>query len=514
MTFFNRLKVSVLASVLCLTTAFSAPVFATQDTAVASENRYNLEIQSNTWENWPAGPQVYAESAIVMEASTGTILYAKNIDEQLYPASITKIMTVLLALENCEMDEEVTFSHNAVFSIEKGSSSISRDEGEILTVEECLYGIMLESANDCSNAIAEHISGTTEAFAELMNQRAAELGCTNTHFVNPHGLPDDNHYTSAHDMALITQEVIKHEKFRQISGTSRYVLRTTNKKDEELYMSNHHYMISANKTSKFLDDTVFAGKTGYTTVALNTLMTCATRNGMDLIVVTMKTQGTGQQGIPIYPDTANLINYAGENFHKVNISQNETNFTIGQNQLFDTGSSIFGNTAPMIEMDTEGYVILPVNADLSDASPQLEFVDAEGSPVIASLSYTYAGQKIGSTELKLSSSDMQEFNFQKTGEEGEDAVSPEETSTSSAGEKEERLIKINLRIVGIIAGILLLILVIILLVIRISRDYSIDLNFLRKWRSKKADWNSFSNSRRRRYKSRKRRKRNNRKFKF
>ena len=150
---------------------------------------------------------------------------------------------------------------------------------------------MMESANECSNAIAEHISGSTEAFADLMNQRAAELGCSNTHFVNPHGLPDENHYTCPRDMALIAREVIKHEKFRQIAGTPRYTLRATNKKDEELLMNNHHYMINSYKTSRFLDDTVFAGKTGYTTVALNTLVTCATRNGMDLIVVTMKTLG-------------------------------------------------------------------------------------------------------------------------------------------------------------------------------------------------------------------------------
>ena len=168
----------------------------------------------------------------------------------------------------------------------------------------------------------------------------------------------------------------------------------------------------------------------------------------------------------------------------------------------------------MIEMDTEGYVILPVSAEFSDASPQLEFVDTEDSSVIAALSYTYAGQTVGSTELRLTSDEMQEFNFQKTGEESEDAASPEGTSASSAGEKEERLVKINLRILGIAAGILLLILVIVLLAIRISKNYSFDLNFLRKWRSKKADWNSFSNSRRRRYKSRKRRGRNNRKFKF
>lgn len=511
MKFINRLKVSVLASVLCLSTLFSAPVFATEDPAIASENRYNNEIQSNTWENWPAGPQVYAESAIVMEASTGTILYAKDIDAQHYPASITKIMTVLLALENLDMDEEVTFSHNAVYSIDYDSSHIARDEGEILTVEECLYAIMLESANECSNAIAEHMSGSIEAFAERMNQRAAELGCTNTHFVNANGLPNDDHYTSAHDMALITREAIKHEEFRKISSTPRYTLRATNKKSDELLMNNHHYMISNYKTSRFIDDTVFAGKTGYTTVALNTLVTCATRNGMDLIVVTMKTQGSGEKGVPIYPDTANLLNYASENFHKVNIAENETNFSLGQNELFDTGSSIFGTTAPLIEMNRDGYIVLPVNADFSSASPQLNFVDSEDSNVIATLDYTYAGQPIGSTTLLLKESNIQEFNFQKTDLE-EDSTSPENASSvQPENEETVNLIKINLRVIGIVICILLILLVLILLGRKIANDYNMNLNFIKKWRHNKADWNSFSNQNRRRYQSRKRRRK---KWKF
>lgn len=505
MKFLDRLKTSVLVSVLCLTTAFSVPVFATEDSEPVPIDPYNMEIQSNTWENWPTGPQVYAESAIVMEASTGTILYSKNIDDRHYPASITKIMTVLLALENLDMDEEVTFSHNAVYSIDYDSSHIARDEGEILTVEECLYAIMLESANECSNAIAEHISGSIEAFAELMTERAYELGCTNTHFTNANGLPDDEHYTTAHDMALITREAIKHEEFRKISSTARYTLRATNKKSDELLMNNHHYMISNYKTSRFLDDTVFAGKTGYTSVALNTLVTCATRNGMDLIVVTMKTQGTGEKGVPIYPDTANLLNYAGENFHKVNISQNETNFTIGQNELFDTGSPIFGTTSPIIEMDTDGYIILPVNAEFSDASPQLEFVDAEDSPIIASLSYTFAGQRIGSTELRLTENEIPEFNFQQTSD--TESAEPENGQMPAMiGEK--NLIKINLRVVGIAAIILLLIVILILLIRKIAKDYSVDLNLIRRFRRWRDKRNSFANQNRKRYKSWKRRRRN------
>lgn len=467
MNILNRYRLSALASVLCLSVAFSAPVLAAEDPAVASEMRYHMEIQSDCWENWPAGPQIYAESAIVMEASTGTILYAKSIDEQHYPASITKIMTVLLALEHLDMDEEVTFSHTAVYTVEPGSSSIYRDEGEVLTVEECLYAIMLESANECANAIAEQVSGSVEAFCDLMNERAQELGCTNTHFVNPHGLPDENHYTTAHDMALITQEAIKHEKFRQISGTSRYMLRATNKKDEELPMSNHHYMLSANRTSRFLDDTVFAGKTGYTTVALNTLVTCATRNGMDLIVVTMKTQGSAERGVPLFSDTANLLNYAGENFHKINISENETTFTIGQNGLFDTGSSVFGDSAPMIEIDPSGYIILPVNVDFTAASPKLEFHDNDGSSSIATLRYTYADQNIGSTDLLFAANEIQDFDFQMTDTDSQ-ADAPESVPT----EQSPNLIRVNIRVVAIAAGALVGLLAGVLLVRRFTFNFT------------------------------------------
>ena len=520
MNFLNRCKRILLVSVLCVSTVFSMPIQARTKSSKSSakkaaeqaaaaalqaeiDARYNKEIDSNSWENWPSGPQVYAESAIVMEASTGTILYAKGIDEQHYPASITKIMTALLALENCQMDEEVTFSHNAVYSIDYGSSSIARDEGEVLTVEECLYAIMLESANECANAIAEHISGSTEEFANLMNQRAVELGCTNTHFVNPSGLPNEEHYTSAHDMALITREAVKHEEFRKISGTSRYLLRATNKKSEELLMNNHHYMISGYRTSKYLDPTVFAGKTGYTTAALNTLVTCATRNGMDLVVVTMKSQGTAEKGVPIYPDTQNLLNYATENFQKVNISENENNFTLGQNQLFDAGN--FGNSTPLIQMDTDGYVVLPVNASFSDASPNLNFNDSgDDSDVIATLSYTYAGQTVGSTNLYMvESTDTQTFPFSNT------ETSDEEGAAQDFAQNrfQKKIIKINLRLILYAAAVVASVIILILLGKKMVKDYSIHFDFLTKWR-KRADRNSFSNKNRKRYKSKKRWKNN------
>lgn len=175
----------------------------------STETEIDPTVQTNDINGWPQGDAIESDAAICMDGNTGAVLYGKNIEKQEYPASITKIMTVLLALENGNLDDTVTFSENAVYSIEYGSAHLGLTEGEELTLEQCLYGIMLASANEISNAVAEHIGGSVEKFADMMNQKAEELGCVNTHFVNPNGLHDDNHYTCAYDMALITQAAMK-----------------------------------------------------------------------------------------------------------------------------------------------------------------------------------------------------------------------------------------------------------------------------------------------------------------
>lgn len=138
-------------------------------------------------------------------------------------------MTALVVLENCSLDEVVTYSYYATHSIEAGSSTIGTTEGEELTVEESLYALLLESANECGNGLAEHVAGSIDAFVEMMNAKAAELGCANTHFVNPHGLHNPEHYTTAHDMALIMQAALQNEDFVRISVTAKYQMRATNK---------------------------------------------------------------------------------------------------------------------------------------------------------------------------------------------------------------------------------------------------------------------------------------------
>ena len=207
--------------------------------------------------------------------------------------------------------------------------------------------------------------------------------------------------------------------------------------------------------------------------------------------------------MPLYTDTANLLDYAGENFQKINISQNETNFTINQNELFSTGSSFFDNTTPMIELDDDGYVVLPVGVDFSAASPQLEFVDGDDE-VIATLTYSYAGQEVGSTDLLMTGTDIQEFTFQKIdqGEEEEPTDADEETGA------QVRLIKINLRIVGIAAAAVVLIVVLILVFRKLSSNIFTDWHFFRNWKRRRSERNAFGNQNRIRYRSWKRNRKN------
>lgn len=295
----KQLLCSVLAFGL-VTAVSPAAVCATEGTEPPAA--YYEAVQTDTLANWPQGPAIYAESGILVDLDTQEILYSKNIDKQLYPASITKIMTTLVAIESSSPEEPVTFSQHALDSIEWDSSNIGCRLNETLTMEQCWYAMMLNSANEVCCGVAEHISGSIEAFVEKMNQKAAELGCTNTHFSNPNGLPDETHYTTAHDMALIANAAYQNETFRQVFSTRQYEIPPTPQYTETRYLYNHHKMMQPD--TEYYYEGCLGGKTGYTETALNTLVTIASRNGKNLLCVTMRTQGR-----QVYTDTASLFDY-------------------------------------------------------------------------------------------------------------------------------------------------------------------------------------------------------------
>lgn len=364
---------------------------------------------------WPDAPETLSPGVILMEESTGTILYEKNSDEAHYPASITKIMTTLLALENGNLSDMVTFSDDAINNTE--GSGIARDYGEQMTLEQCLYGVMLESANECAYAVAEHVGGTVENFVDMMNAKAKELGCTNTHFANPHGLQDENHYTTAHDMALIAQAAYQNETFRIIIGTKMYTIPPTNKHAEETVLRNHHDMLCTyhNANRKYLYPYCVGGKTGYTATANSTLVTYAEKDGMTLICVVMNTQSPNQ-----FIDTVNLFDYAFDNFQVLNVAENDTDYSA--ETTVDNGN--LDNIAPFVELDKDAVIVLPKTAEFSDTSSSVEYNDSD--PEIAgSITYTYAGRNVGKADIKTTGVVVEGYAFdnESTEEEEQEVVS-------------------------------------------------------------------------------------------
>lgn len=340
---------------------------------------------------WPSDVSIEADGGILMDADTGAVLYEKNENQAYYPASITKILTALIVLESCDLDDMVTFSYDDVYNVEAGSSSAGIDEGDVLTVRDCLYALLLASANESANALACHVSGSREAFAALMNEKAASLGCTGSHFANPSGLNDENHYTTAHDMALITQEAIKNPDFVEISGTRSYQMAPTKKNSEGGYVANHHNMVKQNTSVTYPG--AFAGKTGYTSLAGNTLVTCAERDGITLIAVVLN----GHQSH--YRDTKALFDFGFSNFQSLKAADHETTYRSLENDMTIAGMTAQDNIS--LSLDSDSRVTLPKEALFSDLTPSLSYELGEDAPpnAIACISYAYDGHEAGQVYL-------------------------------------------------------------------------------------------------------------------
>lgn len=362
-----------------------------EELAAEAEARKLLPIQSNDIENWPTGPQIGAQSAILMDANTGVILYSKNIHERLYPASTTKIMTCLLAMERGNLDDMVEFSHDAVFTVPVGGSNMGMDEGESISLEECLYGILVGSANEVANAVGEYVSGSIDDFVALMNERAQEIGCKNTHFVNTNGLHDDDHYTSAYDLALISSLFFQNEMLCKIGNTARYHFDPTSTQPDDFYLKNKHQLI----TGEIPYNGVLGGKTGYTDQARQTLVTCAEQNGMRLVCVVFKEESPAQ-----FTDTEELFNYGFHNFQVMNISENEDRYNIEATGFLQIGDDIFGSSKPILSLDTDSYVIVPNVISFSDLDSEIDYNIADENRV-AQIRYSYHGMYVGSAYLDL-----------------------------------------------------------------------------------------------------------------
>lgn len=383
--------------------------------------------------DWPSDTGIESEAGIVMDADSGAVLFGQNIHVQKAPASITKILTALVVIENSSLDDTITFSHDAVYNVEDGSGNKnSIEEGDTLSVRDCLYLLLMRSSNQAANALAEHVGGSRDGFVKMMNEKTAELGCENSHFANPSGLNDDTQLTSVYDMALIASAAYKNDTLLTISKDKSYRLPATkNNPDGVTIQPEHKLLITTDTESPNYYPYAVAGKTGYTSIAGQTLVTYAIKDDRRQIAVTMKsTQATH------YQDTIALLDFGFLRFKNVNISENETAYTSGD-QPVQIGDNSYQPSD--LSMDTLAVITLPKDASFADAEKTVVTDLPEDAPqgAVALLSYKYNDRKIGQVYLISASAAEAEANGETASDDGNTASDPAASNTGASGKSKQ-----------------------------------------------------------------------------
>ncbi len=344
-----------------------------------------------------ASPNIICQTAVLIDVKTGTILAEKKADQKMYPASLTKIMTAILVLERGNLSDVITIDEDTPHEI--AGSHVALESGEILTTKDLLYALMLPSANDAALALAKHYGGSEEKFVKLMNEKAKEIGAYNTNFVNPHGLHDVNHYTTASDLALIAKYAMENETFQKIVSTARYEIPPTNKKDETRYFANLNRLIhntSYNQiyvNGKYIDPTYEYAtgiKTGYTPEAGNTLVASASKDGTDLIAVIMN-----GVSLEMYQDAHNLFNYGFNNFESTTLINKNTfvqNIEVKDGDIKEISAITESDFTTLIKKDSKKsieseIIISEINLPLNK------------NDVIGKIEFKSDGKVIGSVNL-------------------------------------------------------------------------------------------------------------------
>lgn len=346
---------------------------------------------------WPSDTGIQAEAGIVVDQETGAVIFGQNIHLPYAPASITKLLTALVVIENCEsLDEMVTFSHDAVYNVESGSgNALSLEEGDQLTVRDCLYAMLLRSSNQAANALAEHVGGTREGFVAMMNDTIRELGCTESNFANPSGLNDDNQYVSAYDMAIIGRAAFANETLLEINASTSYNLPATFHNPDGLRVNmEHKLLITTDESSDTYYPYAVAGKTGFTSIAGNTLVTLADNGDRSQVAVILKSNWTH------YSDTIALMDFGFSRFQNLDASGDEAT-------LFDESGSLTveGETYQQDQLGIDGVqkVTVPLEAALTDTDRTLVSGEAMGAgapeKAVAQVRYTYDDRLVGSYYL-------------------------------------------------------------------------------------------------------------------
>ncbi len=308
---------------------------------------------------------INSKSAIAMDADSSIVLYNKSMDKKVYPASTTKILTAILAIENLDLNKSVVVSKTAI-NVPWDSSTVYLKQGEVITVKDLLYCLLLNSGNDAANVLAEAVSGDIQTFVKLMNIKVQEIGCTNTHFNNAHGYSDDNHYTTALDMAKIFRYCMQNETFVEIISTKSYIVEETNKTTKKRHLNNTNRLILKKEDSvhaRFYEYCI-GGKTGYTDEAGRTLITFGKKDDKTVIVAVFGASSSGSLDVR-YTDAINLFEYSFNNFSKQIIATTEDyNFNyINTDKRLNYSIGLKGNVEALIKNNQTPNISYDIHID-------------------------------------------------------------------------------------------------------------------------------------------------------
>lgn len=424
----------------------------------------NADIETSGIPNWPKGPETGASYAVLMESSTGAVLYSKNSHERAYPAAMTAVVTSMLAAEMCDLDDMVVFSREAVYDVPSGTVNIAIDVGESLSVNECLQAILIRGAAECGYALAEHVGGgSREAFVSMMNSRAAESGCRDTSFSNPVGLHSEDHYTTAYDMALLGRDFFDNELLCKYSLMKTLHLYPSEGQKDEIIERNALGMVPG---GAYEYEYLIGARTGYTDEAGYCLIAGAEKDGVRLIAVLMN-DGKDER----YEDAIALFNYGFSNFAMVNASDNETSYDIGSKIGSYGTTDIMGDSSPMLSLDKSDRVLLPLTVDFADLDSYITYenvTDREAARII----YSYGGIYLGKCSI-LFGAPVENYDF---GMKTEDA--PAETVP-----EKKPFVFINIVMVAVISLCIAVGLLLVYGIIRLYRSYrKVHPNWRRQYR--------------------------------
>lgn len=397
---------------------------------------YAKPIDTNQIKDWPQAPAIYADAAIVMDMNTGAVLMGKAIEEKHYPASITKLLTVLVALENASLTDQVEFTEDSVSFLEYDDAHIGMRPGEIIKMEDALYAILLASANEVSHAVAEsvgkqYLGGDYNSFIEKMNRKSQELGCVNSHWVNSYGLHNEEHYTCAYDMAKIASALYSYETFRHIMEKNEYKIGVTNLVKEERVFQQMHKML--NPYSEYYDENCIGGKTGYTEEAMNTLVTMEEKNDMRLVAVVLH-----DYGAETYKDTQKMLEYGFQNFKRIPVGEKESK----------------GEIKEFINKDAT--LILPSNLEFSQLEKEIVLTDTDIRS--GQIVYKYDGHEVGRFDVSLTEEGYRTLSENSKKEtEGKDKIEIDHSK------------KINVEVIFWILMLIVLIMLIVKIILLIKR---------------------------------------------